>query len=102
MNKKAGTKRTERIIVLYTEEEFARVKKHFARSTSRTMAGYVRKVSLEEPVEITVRNASFDAFIDEIMVLRKEMAACSKESLVELHVEIKNKINKIVELCMPQ
>ncbi len=66
------------------------------------MASYVRKVSLEEPVEITVRNASFDAFIDEIMVLRKEMAACSKESLVELHVEIKNKINKIVELCMPQ
>jgi hypothetical protein len=103
-----GTKRTERLILLYTVEEWQRLKKHYSRSSSKTISRYVRRVSLEEPVEIVVRNASFDEFVEEIIELRGEMAfvrqlglgAQMGESLIRLQESIQLKINKIVELCM--
>lgn len=98
-------------MILYTEEEYRQVKKLFARSVCRTMSSYVRKVSMEEPVEMIVRNASFDAFIEEIVELRREMGAIRKAGwvtsatearLVQLYGAIQEKINQIAELCMPR
>jgi hypothetical protein len=98
------------VILLYNEEEYQRLKKIFSRSICKTVSRYVRKVSLEEPVEMLVRNASFDAFIEEIVELRKEMGLVRKltlttereNNLIRIHDDIRIKINKIVELCMPQ
>jgi hypothetical protein len=110
MPKTNAAKRTERVVILYSEEEYQRLKKYFSRSISKTVCRYVRKVSLEEPVEILVRNASFDAFIEEVIQLRKEMVLVRKltltpereNMLIRLLDDIKSKMNKITELCMQQ
>lgn len=110
MSGKPGKFRGQRVIVLYSEDEFEELRKLYARSTSRTFSHYVRKVSLEEPVGIITRNESFDGFVAEIIVLRKIMLEIyqegkwspgSQERLVQLHEEIKSLINKIYILCTP-
>jgi hypothetical protein len=112
MSGKPGRIRTHRVLVLYSDEEFEELRQIFARSTSRSFSHYVRKVSLEEPMGMIVRNASFDAFIEEVIVLRKTMrevfregkgkwSPSNQERLVQLHQEIKLVIDKIAALCTP-
>ena len=95
--------------VRYTEDEFTRLKKAFARSTCHTIAGYVRKLSLEQPVEIVNRNASFDDFVGEVVRLREEMTAIrqlpgwtteQRVRLIFLESDIQATIDKIAKLCM--
>jgi len=111
MSGRPGMKRNQRVLVLYTDEEFEVLRQKFSRSTSRSYSHYVRRVSLDEPVGIVVHNGSFDAFIDEIVVVRKAMqeilrqgqwSPANQERLVELHQELKSVIDKIAELCMRQ
>jgi hypothetical protein len=110
MTRRKGKLRDNRVIVLYSSEEFQQVKKLFARSINKTISGYVRKVSLEEPVEIINRNSSFDEFVGEIVQLRQEMllirqltlTAENESVIVRLHEEIKSLITKIANLCMSQ
>jgi hypothetical protein len=108
--KSSDDKREARVVVLYTPKEYSWLKEQFARSTCHTVSGYIRKVSLENPVEIAVRNVSFDEFVGEIIQLQKEMDSIRKETpftheqlerLIRLHGDIKSNTNKIVELCMP-
>ena len=110
MSGRPGKFRTQRVIALYGDEEFEVLRKLYARSTCRSISGYVRKVSLEEPVGIVTRNGSFDSFIEEIIVLRKKMmevyregkwSLANQERLVILHQEIKLVIDKIADLCTP-
>ena len=110
MSGKPGKVRRQRVIVLYSDEEFETLRKLFARSICRSYGGYVRKVSLEEPIGMVIRNGSFDAFIEEVIVLRKAMLeiyregkwnAANQERLVQLHEEIQRVINKIAILCTP-
>jgi len=110
MSGKRGKVRAQRVIVLYSDEEFEELRKKYARSTSRSFSSYVRKVSLEEPVEMIMRNGSFDSFMDEIVVLRKELGVISRlaqltpekqDQLVQLYENIQNYIYKIADLCMP-
>jgi len=94
---------------MYTEDEFQWLQQRFVRSGGRSFSGYVRKITLKEPVEQRVRNASFDDFIGEIVRLRKEMTAIRSASsspefhgqLIDLHHEIQQTIDKIAVLCMP-
>jgi hypothetical protein len=110
MSGKPGKLRSQRVIVLYSEDEFEALRKLYARSTSRTFSAYVRRISLEEPVNIITRNESFDGFVAEIIVLRKVMTDIYQEGrwssieqgqLVQIHEEIKSLINKISMLCTP-
>ena len=105
-----GKLRLNRVITLYSDDEFEELRKKYARTTCRTFSGYVRKVSLEEPVAVVVRNGSFDAYVDEITVLRKQMRQIyeegkldreNQERLISIHGEMKVVIDKIFELCMP-
>jgi len=95
--------------VRYTADEFTRLKKAFARSTCHTIAGYVRRLSLEQPVEIVNRNASFDDFVGEVARLREEMSAIrqlpgwtteQRVRLIFQEAEIQSSIDKISKLCM--
>lgn len=110
MSGRPGKPRNQRVLVQYSSEEFEVLRQKYARSTSRTFSHYVRKVSLEDPVEVTVRNESFDAFVEEVIALRKTMmevfskgnwGVADRERLLQLHHEIKLQIDKIAELCMP-
>jgi hypothetical protein len=109
MNNQTERKHTA-VKVRYTAEDFTRLKKAFARSTCRTIAGYIRKLSLQQPVEILHRNASFDDFVGEIVRLREEMSAVhhiaswtpdQRARLLFLQAEIQSSIDKIAKLCMP-
>lgn len=93
----------------YTAEEYAQLKQLAAKCCHRTLSSYVRRTSLEKPVVVLLHNASFDRFIDEIIVLRKELAAMKervewstqqKERMVQIQEEIRALINKIATLCM--
>jgi hypothetical protein len=108
--KSSDDKREARVVVLYTPKEYSWLKEQFARSTCHTVSAYIRKVSLHYPVEIAVRNESFDDFIEEIILLRKELGTIRKEGgftpeqlekIIRVQEDIKSIINKIVELCMP-
>jgi len=108
MRQKAGNPRTERVLVLYSREEFSDLKKHFVRSTSKTISNYVRNVSLQEPVEIVHRDLSFDGFVEEIVLLRKQLSSIrglqltpeGEQQIIRLHEEIRFKIYQIADLCM--
>ncbi|HEY4061131.1 MAG TPA: hypothetical protein VGM30_04485 [Puia sp.] len=108
MRKKAGDIRSERVQVLYTHQEIDKLKKLYSKSTCPSLGSYVRKVSLREPVEITRRNLSFDDFVQEIVVLRKELSFVRKltytfereAQLIRLQEEIRTVIYKISDLCM--
>ena len=103
--------RDRRLRLNYTGQEYEQLKVLAARSGHRTMSGYVRQVSLQKPVIVAIRNQSFDHFIDEMIVLRKEMGAIrektwlspeQKERVIGIHEEIRILINKIAELCTPK
>jgi len=108
MRQRSGNPRTERALILYSEEEFRVVKKLFAQSTSKTLSNYIRNVSLQEPVEVTHRNLSFDAFVEELVLLRKELASIrqlpltpgTEQQIIRLHEDIRNKTYQIADLCM--
>jgi len=108
MRQKAGNPRKKRLLVLYTDEEFNQVEKHFARSTSNTLGNYVRDVSLQVPVEVVHRNQSFDDFVEELILLRKELSSIrqlpltpgTEQQIIHLHEEIRNKTYQIADLCI--
>ena len=93
----------------YTQEEYGQLKELAGRSCHRTVSGYVRRTSLNKPVVVAMHNASFDNFIDEMIPLRKELAAIrqgasftteQKERMVKIGEEVRILLNKISELCM--
>ena len=103
--------RDRRLRLYYTAQEYELVKGLTAQSNHRTVSGYVRQVSLQKPVIVAVRNRSFDTFIDEIIVLRKEMGTMmerpvlsfeQRKRLVGIQEEIKTLIHRIAESCTPK
>jgi hypothetical protein len=108
MQKPVNNKRPD-IRVRYSQEEFLRLRKAFARSNCNTIGSYARKMTLGEPIDIIHRNASFDAFVEEMALLRKEMAAIrngvrwspeNQETLIRLQQRIQETIERIATLCM--
>src|ERR1700744_3482713 len=98
MRQPPGNKREERVLVLYSQEEFDRLKVLFCHSLCKTIANYVRTTSLQQPVSIVHRNISFDSFLDEVIELRQELSEIRKlpftesraDRLIKLQEEIKS------------
>ena len=109
MRRPIEQKRIRRVSIFYTMKEFEELKKCWSKSTCRNIPNYIRKLSLEDPVEVLVRNASFDAFVEEIIQLRREMSRIRQlpltsereNQIIRLQDTIQTQINKIAELCMP-
>ena len=108
MQKPVNNARPE-LRVRYTTEEFLRLKKAFARSGYNQRGTYARKMTLGDPIEIIQRKGSFDSFIEEIAMLRKELAVlrCEpglssevQERMIALHQQIQETIDKIIIICM--
>jgi len=105
---KTKSHRDKAIKVYYSAMEAEQLKKGFSASSCRTLTQYIRDLSLKCPFQVH-RNRSFDQFVEEIVELRKEMqevtgkVVITKENeirLTELYAEIKDKINKLIDLCM--
>jgi hypothetical protein len=61
--------------VRLTPKERDRINEKFSRSTDRKMSDYVRKVLFDKTITINQRNQSFDDFMAEMILLRKELNA---------------------------
>ena len=101
--------RDKSLRLYYTREEYEQLKVLAAKSLHRTISSYVRRTSLEKPVVIMMRNASFDRLIDEMILQRKELAAIrqgvvftpeQQERMVVIQDAVRILINKIAESCM--
>ncbi|QES89663.1 plasmid mobilization protein [Rhizosphaericola mali] len=61
--------------VRLTISEMNQVRDAIASSTERKISTYARKLILGQPVILKVRNASTDAFIQELNTLKRELSA---------------------------
>jgi len=87
-------------------EDLEKLQAGMRNSTCRSLSEYCRGLLLGEPITLFYRDQSFDAFIEEAIVLRKEMRSLREElpftdegeqRLIALEGEIKLCINKIFD-----
>ena len=67
--------RTLWLHIRLNESEDEKLHKLYDSSTSNSLSEYARDVLLKQPVNISYRNESADKFLDEIILLRKELNA---------------------------
>jgi hypothetical protein len=58
-----------------TESEFKKIHAGFSSSTKRKRSDYIRSILLDKPITVYTRNKSMDDFLDEIILLRRELNA---------------------------
>ncbi|MES2331222.1 MAG: hypothetical protein V4539_16575 [Bacteroidota bacterium] len=75
MEKKERKVRDHWVNVRMNQEEFEKLETNRKKTTERNNSDYIRKIAFNEPVKILTRNASQDAFTEEIILLRKELNA---------------------------
>lgn len=56
-------------------DEYQKIHGLFSKSTHRKLSEYARNVLLQKPVTIKVRNESADQFLNEMILLKKELNA---------------------------
>src|SRR5215471_6323615 len=67
--------RTKCLTVRFTEDERKRLNRLCSKAQCNSLSEYARDVLLEEPVTIKYRNQSADEFLEEIILLKKELNA---------------------------
>jgi hypothetical protein len=71
-----------------SEDEHKKIHDDFKRSTCRKLSEFARTKLLEKPVTILYRNQSLDAFMSELIRLRKDLNAIGNnfnQSVKKLH-----------------
>ena len=63
------------LTIRMNDQEYAELTRLCKKTTSRDLSTYARDVLLHQPVYVKFRNLSADAFLAEIVVLRKEFKA---------------------------
>ncbi|TRX35862.1 plasmid mobilization relaxosome protein MobC [Flavobacterium sp. ZT3R18] len=75
MMKRENSNKTRIIGLRLTPEEYAKIEKKCKASTCRKLSDYIRKHLFDKPITTTYRNQSLDDFMEETIVLRKELNA---------------------------
>lgn len=70
-----NSNRTRKITLRLTTEEYVKIEQKWKISTCRKLSDYLRKQLFEKSVTSIYRNQSLDNFIEETIVLRKELNA---------------------------
>jgi archaellum component FlaC len=81
--------RTRLLQARLTPGEYEKVQKKFSKTICRKLSDYVRKVLLDKPVTVNMRNESLDAFMAEMIALRNELNAIGNnynQLIKRLHV----------------
>ena len=73
--KKIKEVRAKWVTVRLNETERKRLDKLHKKTTCNSLGEYVRSVLLKEPIIVRFRNQSADDFLEEILLLRKELNA---------------------------
>lgn len=77
-----------------SEDEFNIVTQNFKATTCRTRSEYIRKIILNKPVNVKVRNQSADEFLAVALLLKKELNAVGNnfnQAVHKLHILSENK-----------
>ncbi len=72
-----------------TKTEFERLQTFQKQTLEKSLSNYLRKVVLHKPVTVTYRNSSADAFLEEMLLLRKELSAIGNnfnQAVKKLHI----------------
>ncbi|TEB41668.1 plasmid mobilization relaxosome protein MobC [Flavobacterium circumlabens] len=75
MMERENSNRTRRIALRLTPEEYTKIEQKYKASTCRKLSDYLRKHLLDKSITATYRNQSLDDFIEETVILRKELNA---------------------------
>lgn len=75
MMKRENSNRTRKITLRLTAEEYVKIEQKWKASTCRKLSDYLRKHLFDKSITTTYRNQSLDDFIEETIVLRKELNA---------------------------
>lgn len=71
--KRENLNRTRIVGLRLTALEYTELEKRFKASTCRKLSDLIRKHLFNKPIVTTYRNASFDDYIEEIMILNGEL-----------------------------
>jgi len=58
-----------------SEVEYQKMMKGFSNTADQKLSNYARKLLLAKPVKVLYRNATLDDFMDEMILLRRELSA---------------------------
>ena len=75
MKQKEKAVYTKRITIRLKEAEFTQLNSQFEKTTCRKFSDYLRRLMLAKPIRVLYRNASADAFLTEMIGLKKELSA---------------------------
>ena len=129
MKQKEKAVYTKRITIRLQEAEFTQLNSQFKKTTCRKFSDYLRRLMLAKTTTILYRNASADAFLTEMIGLKKELSSIgnnfnqlvrrlhtfhdssevklwaslneyAKENMNEIVNEIRKKLNQIYELWL--
>src|SRR5687768_801759 len=67
--------RSKWLTIRLNEDEEKKLNQLYGRSTSNAISEYARDVLLKEPVNILYRNQTADEFLEEMILLKKELNA---------------------------
>lgn len=70
MKKRVEEVRAKMIVVRLNKGEYQRLQKLQGRTTERCLSTYLRKVALNKPVTVKIRNASADDFLEQMLPLQ--------------------------------
>jgi hypothetical protein len=75
MMERENSNRTRRIALRLTPNEYAKIEQKWKTSTCRKLSDYLRRHLLDKSITTNYRNQSLDNFIEETVLLRKELNA---------------------------
>jgi hypothetical protein len=73
MKKKEIEVRKKMVVVRMNNIEFERFKKLIKRTLARSVSEYARDILLTKPVTVKLRNISADAFLHELLDIKKDL-----------------------------
>ena len=74
MKKKAIDVRSKMIVIRMNDIELERFEKLIKKTTARSVSEYARHVLLAKPVIVKFRNTTADAFLHELLALKRELS----------------------------
>lgn len=75
MKKKAEEVRNEILKMRVSADELKRIQQLWKKTTEKSLSNYARKNLLKQPVTVLHRNQSADAFLSEMIKLKRELNA---------------------------
>ena len=89
MKKEATDQLSRKVTVRFTSKEYQKIITGFKNSTKQQLSGYIRSILLEKPITVYTRNGFYDAFVAEMILLRRELNMIGNnfnQSVKKLHV----------------